>query len=584
MTMNYRNMKNNLLFSLFLLMVTSAYCQKSSITLANKYFSERKFDKAEITLEAILSNEKLKLTKLEYISIYTDLGKINTTKGNYPKSLQYLILAKSKNKGDSTQFSYYNVAFGTLFDNIGATSLAINYYKKAYTFNTQDLSRYYLANTIGCMFLNLNELDSAIYYFDSQLKTSLLISDYIAKASSLNNLGIAQQKKKKYNKALELFFKARKVLEENNSKISPNFPGEQVSFLNEVISNIGQCYFSMKHYSEAIPYLEKSYIKDKKIYDVNGQIKLATQLVSSYLKTKTDEKAKAIEHFFESQTNKMTLPSKLLLLTMEEEIAIFDKDFIRTEKINEKLKEIRNQREHERTISIDNMNEILTQFMISEAKIKINIEKEQKWQLKKTVELKKHENQFLLIVSFSAFILLMIIGFLYFQYTRNKSKKIQLEIEFLELEDERQKLQIKSQENYLTEFAIENTLKKEYAKELLKNLNHLISVNETDVKMEIKNLIFELKTKELFSENREELNNQSGLLLIHFKTKLDRLHPNLSKSDIELCCLIKLNLSNKEIALHKNVTDESVKIFKNRLKKKMELTPSTILNSYISEI
>ncbi len=583
-TMDFRIMKNTLLVSVLLLLVTSIYSQKASLTLAGNYFNKGKFDEAEKTLESILVNEKSKLSKLEYITVYTDLGKINTIKGNYSKALQYLILAKGKNKSDSIQYGHYNVAFGELFANIGATSLAINYYKKAYANNENDLAHYYHANIIGCMFLNLNQPDSAIYYFESQLKSSFLISDYIAKASSLNNLGIAEQKKKNFTKALEFFFKAQKIMEQNKSSASRNFQGEQVSFYNNVLSNIGQCYFWMKRYNNAIPYLEKSHQVDKKIYDVNGQIKLAMQLVSSYLKTNASQKAKSIEHLFQSQTNKMTLPSKLLLLTMEEEIAIFDKDYIRIETINEKLKEIRKQQEQEKIISIDNMNEILAQFLISEAKIKIDIEKEQKQQLQKTVELKKHENQFLLIVSGSGFILIMIIGFLYFQYTRNKRKKIQLEKESLELEDERQKLQIKSQENYLTEFAIENNLKKEYAKELLKNLNHLVSVDDTDVKREIKNLIFELKNKELSSKNVEELNNQSELLLINFKTKLAQLHPNLSKSDIELCCLIKLNLSNKEIALHKNVTDESVKIFKNRLKKKLELTSSDILNIYISEI
>ena len=111
-----------------------------------------------------------------------------------------------------------------------------------------------------------------------------------------------------------------------------------------------------------------------------------------------------------------------------------------------------------------------------------------------------------------------------------------------------------------------------------------MAVEEDNIKKEIKNLIFELKNKELTDKNVEELNNQSELLLINFKTNLIQLHPNLNKSDIELCSLLKLNLSNKEIAAHKNVTDDSIKIFKNRLKKKLNLNTDQNLNSYISKV
>ena len=236
------------------------------------------------------------------------------------------------------------------------------------------------------------------------------------------------------------------------------------------------------------------------------------------------------------------------------------------------------------TISNDVMNGIVSQLLISESKTKLNNEKRQKNHLAKMVQMEKKENIFITFLLIAICLIFIIIAYLYAQFSKNKRKQNQLEKDLFQLEDEKQKFKIKAQENYLTEFAIENNFKKEYSKELLKNLNHLMAVEEDVIKKEIKNLIFELKNKELSDKNVEELNNQSELLLFNFKTILIQLHPNLNKSDIELCSLLKLNLSNKEIAAHKNVTDDSIKIFKNRLKKKLNLNTDQNLNSYISNV
>lgn len=581
-------MKSRVLFFIFLFLFCSdfAFGQKTEMTLGSRYFMEGKYDQAEKIMSGVLMNEKYALTKPQKISLYTDLGKINTIQGDYSKSLQYLIQAKRHNIGDSLQYSHYNVAFGELFAHIGATSLAIEYYKKAYSYAVKgnNLGRYYHANTIGCMFLKLNQPDSAIYYFESQLKTSLLLSDYIAKASSLNNIAIAFYKKKEYEKALSKYLESKQIMLENKKKNSPNFNGEKESFYYSILFNIGMCYYRMNKYQEAVSYFEKSYFYEKGRFKNNARLNVAKNLISSYIHLQQLDKAKEIEKSITTGKSNYSNREELLLLSIKQEISLTEKNIEKSKKLINDIQKLQILIDEEKTIEIDRMNVVLAQFLISEAKIKMDVEKRKKQQLEKTISLKKRENQLIIAISISIFILFIIIVSLFFQYARNKRRKIQLEKEYLELEDEKHKLKIKSQENFLTEFAIENNLKKEYSKELLKNLNHLISLDDDEVKKEIKSLIFELKNKEISEKSVEELNNQSELLLINFKTKLSQIHTKLSKSDIELCCLIKLNLSNKEIAAHKNVTDESVKIFKNRLKKKMGLDSSVNLNTYLVDL
>lgn len=59
----------------------------------------------------------------------------------------------------------------------------------------------------------------------------------------------------------------------------------------------------------------------------------------------------------------------------------------------------------------------------------------------------------------------------------------------------------------------------------------------------------------------------------HFQTRLKSRFPHLTSYDLRLCTYLKANLSTKEIAILLNITPDSVKKAKHRLRKKMGLTP-----------
>ena len=551
-----------------------------SISIMSIYGQGEIYDKEDDYLK-ILKNENSTLTKGHKIGLYTDLGKINIHTKKYSQALIYLLKAKNLNKEDSSQYSHYYVALGELFKELQATSVAIEYYKKAYYSDINDLGKYFQAGNIG-LYLNVNQLDSAILYFKHQLKAAVNLSDYIAIASSYNNIGIAYSRNKDQKKALSYFYKALQIMDENKSKKSENFEGEKVSFLNNVQSNIGQSFALLDQYQKALNYIEP-------IYSFNGnylknRLFLERDLVQCYLKLNRIIEAKKIVSTLKPFYNKFSKLASLDFLNIELKISIYEKNYLKSSKLIVQIDKIQKLIDLDNTISNDVMNGIVSQLLISESKTKLNNEKRQKNHLAKMVQMEKKENIFITFLLIAICLIFIIIAYLYAQFSKNKRKQNQLEKDLFQLEDEKQKFKIKAQENYLTEFVIENNFKKEYSKELLKNLNHLMAVEEDNIKKEIKNLIFELKNKELTDKNVEELNNQSELLLINFKTNLIQLHPNLNKSDIELCSLLKLNLSNKEIAAHKNVTDDSIKIFKNRLKKKLNLNTDQNLNSYISKV
>ncbi|NVO10437.1 MAG: PAS domain S-box protein [Bacteroidales bacterium] len=66
-----------------------------------------------------------------------------------------------------------------------------------------------------------------------------------------------------------------------------------------------------------------------------------------------------------------------------------------------------------------------------------------------------------------------------------------------------------------------------------------------------------------------------------FFSKLKKMHPMLSSNDIKHCACIKMNFETKEIARFFNIKASSVQIGRVRLKKKMNLSDSIDLRSYI---
>jgi PAS domain S-box-containing protein len=66
-----------------------------------------------------------------------------------------------------------------------------------------------------------------------------------------------------------------------------------------------------------------------------------------------------------------------------------------------------------------------------------------------------------------------------------------------------------------------------------------------------------------------------------FFSRLKKTHPLLSSSDIKHCACIKMNFDTKEIARFFNIKASSVQISRVRLKKKMNLTDSADLRTYI---
>lgn len=70
-------------------------------------------------------------------------------------------------------------------------------------------------------------------------------------------------------------------------------------------------------------------------------------------------------------------------------------------------------------------------------------------------------------------------------------------------------------------------------------------------------------------------------LSFEFQQELKRRYPKLTAYDLRLCTYLKANLSTKEIATLLNITPDSVKKAKHRLRKKISIGPDSSILSYL---
>lgn len=182
----------------------------------------------------------------------------------------------------------------------------------------------------------------------------------------------------------------------------------------------------------------------------------------------------------------------------------------------------------------------------------------------------------LTIIWTSITILLLSMLALYLNY-RKKMEERKREQERLDNE-----LALKKRD--LEDFAMEINQKQEWTEQLSNKLFEIKNLGKDDTAMAIRSLLNEVrgtqvaeKQKKVFQQNIKEVNHQ-------FFEKLSSNFGDLTKTERELAGLLRMELSNKEIANLRNMEVASVKRGRNRLRKKLNLSPETDIYAFLKSI
>jgi DNA-binding CsgD family transcriptional regulator len=214
--------------------------------------------------------------------------------------------------------------------------------------------------------------------------------------------------------------------------------------------------------------------------------------------------------------------------------------------------------------------------------------------------IKDHEIRMMQILSVFAFfslILVVLTGWLYHRRKVENQRKdiefktaeaviLQYEIEEAIRKENELKREIELHRADITDLALENSLKNKQTQELLVELKDI----KTELKLHEKNntsldnLIKDLRNKISANERRDMLLVNIDKVNHDFYDRLSLKSQELTQSEKELCGLIRLQLSSKEISILRNITPKAVKMARYRLRKKLNLPSDEDLYSFMAEV
>lgn len=162
----------------------------------------------------------------------------------------------------------------------------------------------------------------------------------------------------------------------------------------------------------------------------------------------------------------------------------------------------------------------------------------------------------------------------YEQVVKEKSNEI------LKLESQKHKQKILLKQRDMELLQIENEMKLKVNEKVFKGIKTILN-SKRDVREPLKALFLDLQGQ---IEKGKQINFKHKHIEpidSKFYDRLGNRFPDLTKSELELCAYLKLQLSNKEIAAMKNVSFNGVNVSKNRLRKKMKLDSNAALSRFL---
>lgn len=124
-----------------------------------------------------------------------------------------------------------------------------------------------------------------------------------------------------------------------------------------------------------------------------------------------------------------------------------------------------------------------------------------------------------------------------------------------------------------------------FLEEIITRLEELEqSAGHSSNKNDLRSVIALIRQKMSFSKEKENFYGEVEMIHKDFKTKLETSFPSLTEQEKKLATLIRLNLSNKEIATLLSISPKSVEVSRHRLKRKLGLQSEDNLMQYINSI
>jgi len=373
--------------------------------------------------------------KLQTVDGIEKLKILNELAGNYwelspneriPFAEQMVELSeKLKDQGyKADAYNYLGIAYNQLDE----TQKSMDYFMKALDIAEQTNDKDRIAKSflnLGQANFYLDHYDKAQEYFLRLLEIRTEIGDKQGISMALNQLGTVMARTKRYDKALDYFSKSLTIRKEINYKMG----------ISQIYNNIANVYFDLEEMDKVLVYRLKS-LEIVRELDNKWEIALSTYNIAEYY-LENNEPDTAFPYLSESQELAEMLNNQGLI---RDNTQFFSWYYELKEDYIKALKYLKDYSKLTKKQFSEKLSET-----IAEMQIKYETEKkEQEIELLtkdteiKDLRIKRHQAFTFALVGL--FVLVILIGFLWFSKMKEKQKREKIELEKINLQTEQKLL------------------------------------------------------------------------------------------------------------------------------------------------
>lgn len=483
---------------------------------------------------------------------------------------------KSKNLPDEFNSKLF-VNLAIRLEEIGDIHSALEYKKKSIKIHPKSDSIPNIeAERLARFFNNLNQRDSAIHYTklaQSRFSSGTTKQDSARSILMNNNIGYYFYLEEELDSAFNYY---NKVVTDYNKA---HFPG----IYGIAIGNMAQLHFDQQEYQTALE-LAKKELEFSKIYVPESYlITLVLAANCSYQLNQLDEADSYIETFLLNKDNKKNTDKSKLNTTNSE---LIKNAYQLKAKIQ--FKRNRPKEAYLTLVLLTHFEDSLkatqkkdeqsfssfTNYRLQSIQQKLELTKKETAiaeanVAKKTVQIRIY------VAGLVLGLILTIVGiYLYRLFLKRKEKFKQMEYEILQLE-------MTNKRKDVTQLGIELSNKREFVNEMSGRLTEILKKPTSESHQNISALLHAFNHRASIEENRVALRTDIEKVNNFFFETLGAKYPELTRTEKEICGLLILNFSTKNIAYIRNVTTNAVKKKRQIIRKKLPISSEENLVEFL---
>jgi serine phosphatase RsbU (regulator of sigma subunit)/Tfp pilus assembly protein PilF len=263
-----------------------------------RYFTEQgNYSKAKSFLHNCIETYNAEEYPTEFAAVYISLANIHDILSEFDLALDYYLNAEKLYELEKNQrgLGLAQMGIANIYSTTGFYKEAINYYKSSYDnlIVAAPKSASWSLNNMALSMMEIEENDSALFYFNKSLEMKLSLDDFYGASYTYTDLGTLYDKLGKNNLALESFEKALQM--------KTSLEGINPETIGSTYNKIGKQYIILGDYNMAIAtlktgieysekssslgYLAEGYLNIANAYSKSGKYNEAFIFMKKYAET-----------------------------------------------------------------------------------------------------------------------------------------------------------------------------------------------------------------------------------------------------------------------------------------------------------